>query len=573
MILFAWNEIAFWTLVIGGLGLFLYGIVSLSKILKKIAGSKLKKFFSKCSNNPIKGFLVGCGFTTVIQSSSGTTALTIGLVRAGILTFIEAAAIIIGANIGTTITSFIISIPVLEYMPIVLFLGSAILLVTTKNKWENVGQILFALGSIFFGLWIIDMNLHQLAEVPWFRQIFLSLNNQPWLGLLVGTLASTIFQSSSAVIGVLQGIYAATDPNLITLFGIIPIILGANIGTTVDAILASIGGSKDAKRLAFFHVLFNVTGALLFMGVIYICKDFLTSSSSWATFDEVTNTWNYIVDPKLQIAICHLIFNLVTAIIFLPLLKPINKLARFVIRGEDSKHGEIVIQELDTKAMKEFPATGIVIAKDQVDVMFGYVLEMFDNIKTYIKTPNKDDSDFVLELEESIDKIDRQLNEYLLLADKKGLEPNDLNLFSVVLRGCKDIERLGDYGENLINFLINANDRKIKFEGPIFDKINILNEMAIKLLKMTNETYVSQDKVEALEIIELRRECIKKSEDILNDYLENLNKYQEKDSAISYLNLVFSDMVSDYERVYSHCSNIAKLFNNDKNTKTVVEDY
>lgn len=549
--MFDYTQVQFWTFTLGGLGLFLFGIVSLSKTLKRIAGNKLKSVLSKCSNNPIKGLLTGTIFTTIIQSSSGTTALTVGLVRAGILTFVEAAGIIIGANIGTTITAFIISIPVVEYMPVILFVGSIILLLTTRNKWVNVGDICFALGSIFFGLWLIDINLESLSSSPWFADVFKSLNNQPWLGLLVGILSSAIFQSSSAVIGVLQGIYAVSDLNSITLFGIIPIVLGANIGTTIDVILAAIGGNKDSKRVALFHVFFNVSGSLLFMGLIYAFKNFLLSSSSWS------------IDPKLQIALCHLIFNLTTALIYLPILKPFNKLCRLIIRGDDENHQEIIIKELDTKAMKEFPSAGIQIAKEQVDTMFSYVIRMFDTLNNYMKKPNQNDGVYIHDLESSVDKIDRQLNEYLLLANKGDLSDADLKQFSYVLRGCKDIERLGDYGENLITFFENAHERKIKFTDPIFNKIINLNDLSIKLIKMTYETYLKEDKNTALEIIEIRREYVTQAENILEEYYKEIENTTS--SQVDYINLVFSDIVSDYQRVYSHCSNIAKLFNNDKN--------
>lgn len=550
MFLFEYTEVAFWTFVLGGLGLFLYGIVSLSRTLKKAAGGKLKKFLSKCSNNPVKGMLVGAGFTSIIQSSSGTTALTVGLVRAGILTFIEAAGIIIGANIGTTITAFIISIPILEYMPLVLFVGSLILLVTTKNKWENAGEIFFALGSIFFGLWIIGMNLKSLSDAPWFTDVFIALNNSPFLGLLVGVLSATIFQSSSAVIGVLQGIYAVAAPETISLFGIIPIVLGANIGTTFDAVIAAIGGSKDAKRIALFHVIFNLTGAIIFMSVDYAAMGFLKGSATWA------------LDPKLQIAICHLAFNLCTALVFLPLLKPINKLCCFLIKGNDNKHEAIVIKELDTRAMKEFPAAGIDIAKSQVNDMFNYVGIMFNTISEYLAKRDDEDGEYVLELEESVDKIDRQLNEYLLLPDKGDLSDEELYNFSIVLRGCKDIERLGDYGENLINFYSHAKERKLKFEGYLFEKIGDLHKMAIDLVRKTQDAYINVNKEEALQIIDIRRQYVKKADEILDDYFNSIDeKTTEK---VSYINLVFADIVSDYQRIYSHCSNIAKLFNHDK---------
>ena len=261
----------YWVLVICGVGLFLYGISLVSRVLKKTASKKLEAAISKCSKNRILGFLTGAGFTAVIQSSSGTSALAIGLVRAGVMTLTQAAAIIIGANIGTTITAFIVSIPLMDYLPLLLFVGSIILLLTTKKKWQNAGELFISFGAIFFGLFIMEKALVVLGQEQWLTDLLTFLSTQPWLGLVIGMVLTAILQSSSAVVGVLQGIYAVSAGSM-TLFGVLPIVFGSNIGTTIDAILSSIGGSKDSKRAALFHALFNVTGSLLFMGIIYIFK-------------------------------------------------------------------------------------------------------------------------------------------------------------------------------------------------------------------------------------------------------------------------------------------------------------
>ena len=327
-------------MILGGLGLFLFGIFSISKVLKRMASNKLSTVISRCSSNPVLGSLVGCGFTAVIQSSSGTSALAIGLVRAGVMSFVQAAAIIIGANVGTTITAFIVSIPFMEFFPVVLFIGSGILLLTTRRKWQNVGDLCFAFGCIFFGLWIMDMNLTTLAEEAWFIDLLAGLNNSPWLGLLIGTLVTAVLQSSSAVIGVAQGIYGAAIASgvaTVNLFGILPILFGANIGTTVTAVISCIGGSKDSKRVALFHVLYNVTGALLFMGVLYIAQGWLATSNTWP------------LDPKMQLALSHLVFNFVTAGIFLPLIKPITSLILKVVKDKGPVRETINIKELDNK--------------------------------------------------------------------------------------------------------------------------------------------------------------------------------------------------------------------------------
>ena len=205
-----WQDVGFWAVIIGGLGLFLFGITYLSDTLKKVAGSKLRNIIAKAASNRVKGSLIGMFFTTIIQSSSGTTALSIGLVRAGVMTFPAAIAVIIGANVGTTVTAFLISIPFGEYMPFVLFIGAFIMMITSKRSWQNASKLLFSFGAIFFGLLLMETNLKTLASEQWFVDFLAGLTNAPWLGLLVGILVTMALQSSSAVIGVLQGIYAAS---------------------------------------------------------------------------------------------------------------------------------------------------------------------------------------------------------------------------------------------------------------------------------------------------------------------------------------------------------------------------
>lgn len=557
-----WQDVGFWAVIIGGLGLFLFGITYLSDTLKKVAGSKLRNIIAKAASNRVKGSLIGMFFTTIIQSSSGTTALSIGLVRAGVMTFPAAIAVIIGANVGTTVTAFLISIPFGEYMPFVLFIGAFIMMITSKRSWQNASKLLFSFGAIFFGLLLMETNLKTLAGEQWFVDFLAGLTNAPWLGLLVGILVTMALQSSSAVIGVLQGIYAASiiaakasgAPLEITLFGILPILFGANIGTCITALLSCIGGSTAAKRTALFHVLFNVSGALLFMGVIYIFQGFLTD----------TNSWLMGIDPKLQIALCHIVFNVVMAIIFLPLLTPIVKLCEFVIRDKSSVGEDIVHKELDKSVIKKFPETGISLAKDLSLDMFEYTKKMFTNIGEYLKKSDKEREEYIHLLEDAVDHIDRQLNEFLLSAETGSLTPTALKTYSTILKGTKDIERIGDYGETLIGFYSHANEIKETYTPEQIQSINFANTKAIELISKTLEIYKTGDTNKALEVVKIRR-----------DYIKQIEKYQEEhfertldtNAKSSYINLVYVDILNSYERILAHCSNIAKLFNSDKSSK------
>ena len=549
----AYEQATFWCMTIAGLGLFLFGIHSISNVLKKMASKKLSKFINKCSTNRFLGLLTGAGFTAAIQSSSATSSLVIGLVRAGVMTFVQAAAIIIGANIGTTITAFIVSIPMAEYITAIIFVGSLILLLTTRRRWQNVGELIFAIGSIFFGLTIMSTNLKTLSGQPWFQELLIGLDQQPWLGLLIGTVLTICLQSSSAVVGVMQGIYMASG-GLITLFGILPVIFGSNIGTTSTALIACIGGSKESKKVAVFHMLFNFLGAFLFMGIMYACRGFLENVNA-----------NSGIDPKLQISLCHLVFNVGTAIIFIPLLTPITKLINKIFKDKNTDQKlKINVKELDNKVIKQFPSEGILLAREQVIEMFKYSVEMFKTIGLYLESQSSDDSSFVKDIEVSIDTIDRQLNDYLMLADKGELSPDDMITFTRTLKACKDIERIGDYGDNLIDFYAPNDDKKLNLKDSInYDIFVNTNKMVLEMIEKTLAVFETNNKEEAIKIIQERREEINDLEKIINKHFDVVTT--NNNVSTNYLDYVFVDIINSYERVLSHCSNIAKLFGTDKN--------
>ncbi len=567
--MFSWNQVVFWTMTLGGLGLFLYGITSLSSTLKRMTSGRLSTFINKLGKNPITGFLAGAGFTAIIQSSGGTSALTIGLVRAGVLSFEQASAVIIGANVGTTITSFIVSIPLMEYFPLVLFVGSIILLFATRKKWTNVGELCFALGALFLGLWIMNLYLSTIASEPWFVSLFETLNEHPWLGLLIGIVATVCIQSSSAVVGVVQGLYAVSAGASISLFGILPVLFGANIGTTSTALFASFGGSKESKKVALFHVLFNLTGALLFMGVIYLCKDWLSTPSYWGEYG-ADGVFHWHVSPMIQVALCHLVFNLTTGALFFILLKPVTGLINKIIPTEPRKI-IAAIEPLDDGLMKNFPSEGLLLAKKRTLMMFSYTKMMFETIKEYLLFSRDEDVDFVLNLEASIDMIDRQLNEYLSRCDKTNLSDKDIALLLSVLKASKDIERIGDYGENLIHFFARIKEKKetLSEEEKTFF-VGITDE-TLTFIAKTIEVYEKESKELGLVVIQERRLFLERLD-------ETVNRHFEEEGGVNgtisnrFTELVFLDIVNSYERVASHCSNIAKIFGTDKTYIADEED-
>lgn len=568
--MFSWNEVAFWTMTLGGLGLFLFGITSLSSTMKKMASGKLSNVINKLGKNPLIGLLVGTGFTAIIQSSGGTSALTIGLVRAGVMSFEQASAVIIGANVGTTITAFIVSIPFMEYFPIVLFIGSVILLFATKKKWSNIGELCFAFGTIFLGLWIVQIYLSKIAEEEAFIALFRSLNDYPWLGFLIGIIATICLQSSSAVVGVAQGLYAVSAGSAISLFGILPVIFGANIGTTSTAIFASFGGSKESKKVALFHVIFNVTGAFLFMGLIYCFHDWLINPANWGTVDSSGKVTSWYVSPMIQVALCHLVFNVVTGTIFFALLKPVTALINKII-PTDNKKKIAPIEPLDFGLMKSFPSEGLSLAKKRTLIMFSYTKLMFETIKEYLVSFKTEDAEFIHNIESNVDMIDRQLNEYLSSCNKENLTDSDIALLLSILKASKDIERIGDYGENLINFYSEIKEKKDELtpsEKEFFLKIT---DKSLSFIDRTIEVYDKGDKELGIKVIQERREFLENLDNIVDRHFEEETSAQGTISS-RFVELIYVDIINCYERVASHCSNIAKIFGTDKTYIVDEED-
>jgi len=549
-------------LICGGLGLFLFGVTYLSNNLKILAnGDTFRRTVSKATNNRLKSFGIGTGFTALIQSSGGTSALSIGLVKANAMSYESAIAVIIGANVGTCITAFLIAIPgISKFMPFITFLAALTLMMFKNRKVQQISKMVFGFSLIFFGILLIETNVkNAIKGKEWFENLMYFMNNYPWVGLLFGTVVTCALQSSSAVIGVVQGIFAASvaaarevgQIPLITLYGIIPLVIGANIGAVIPSILTAVGGGATAKRVAFTNTFMKVAAALLFMILSYPLKDGLTNSYNWG------------LDTKLQVAIFHLIFNVASAAIFLPLLKPLCKLSEKVIKDDKSYGKKIEFKELDPKVIQTFPSTGISLAFDLSNKMFDYASTMFKTLDDYLVDFDQTKKEYTEQLEKAIDHIDRHLADFLIHAETGRLTHTDHLKYNRIMRAIKDIERIGDYGDNLANFYMNIKEKKEELDQQQKNELGFATKTAITLIGKTMKVYTEADAQLALEVIQERRDMIQTLEQYQEAYfIREKNKKDVERS--SYTSLVYVDILNSYERVYAHCANIAKLFNNDK---------
>lgn len=543
-------------LIIGGLALFLYGISSLSNELKIIAdGERFRRIISKATSNRIKSCAIGTGFTAIIQSSGGTYALSIGLVKAGALEYRSAIAIVIGANLGTCITGFLISIPgISQFMPIVAFIAAFVMMIVHNRKAQQWSRIAFNFSLIFFGIWLMETFIKNgVATEPWFGDMMVFLNSYPWLGLLFGTAVTLVFQSCSAVIGVIQGVFlaAVVSGSPITLFGMLPIVIGSNIGAMIPSILSAFGGNAMGKRVALVNGFMKVTAGLLFMGLLYAFQPFLNSLEA----TEYT--------ARLQIAIFHLIFNFTSVLIFLPLLRPLCWVSEKIIPEKKGIGEKIGFTELDPKVMKTFPSTGLSLANGLSLKMFNYVVKMFECLEKYMSNNDEEVKNYILELERAVDNIDRHLADFLLHAASGSFTDTDQVRYARIMRAIKDVERIGDYGENLLNFYSSMYEKRERFDKNQKLELTNAHKEAIDIIMRTAKTYEKSDKKKALVIIQERRDYIQLLDNYQNAYFTREMNKKGAEKA-SYLSLVYVDILNCYERVYAHCANIAKLFNSDK---------
>jgi phosphate:Na+ symporter len=514
--------------------------------IKKIAGERLKILIDKHTTNPIKGVLVGFGATALMQSSTATTSLVIALVKAGLMSFKQASAVIIGANIGTTITAFIISLKLSSYAPFVLLVGAGFLLFARTIKWKHWGEVLFGFGALFFGLGLMEGSLKMLTVLPEFSSIISTYGNNRFLGVLVGTIGAAAVQSSTAFIGVLQALYSAASDNgtSFALIVALPILFGSNIGTTVTALLASIGGSISTKRAALLHFLFNLFGTIVCIALLM--------PINWVLLKIFVPLQ---IDPKMQLAIAHILFNLITAILILPLISFVVLLVKKIIRGDDSQDTITVnLKALNRALVTNAPYTALEIAKTETITMANWALQSIQCIQKYIKTGNVDNREKVMQYETCIDQLYEQLSDFLNKMRQGNLEEKDVILFMQVLRVSKDIERLGDHCENLVEFFDAIEEKGERLLSKGKEDILTMLTMAEKMVADAIKSYQNNDKSLA--------EKTKSADDELDQFQivareRHLNHFRDGFADKNrYFAMVYVDILANIERIGDHAVNI-----------------
>ena len=532
-----WQEIAFHFL--GGLGLFLYSIKTMGDGLQQAAGDRLRFYIDKYTSNPFFGILVGIGMTALIQSSSGVTVITVGLVSAGLLTLRQAIGIVMGANIGTTVTSFIIGFKLGDYALPMLFLGAVCLFFTKNRTINNIGRIVFGVGGIFFALNLMSGAMEPLKDLQVFKDYMVELSKNPILGVLVGTGLTLLIQASSATIGILQNLYAS---NLIDLQGALPVLFGDNIGTTITAIIASLGANIAAKRVAAAHVTFNVIGTV-------ICIIFLvpfTGLIQW--FESFLN-----LAPEMTIAFAHGTFNITNTIIQFPFIGALAFLVTKLIPGED----EVVKYEplyLDEQLIKQAPSIALGNAKKELLHLGNYAAKAFDLSYDYIINSNEKVAEKGHKTEEAINTIDEKLTRYLISLSGEALSQKESEVLTNILDSSRDLERIGDHAEALINLNDYLQRKNVQFSEAALDELAEIYLKTSEFVKDALESVENNDLEKAQALIE-RHEDINKMERVLRKtHIKRLNNGECSTQA----GVNFIDIISHYTRVSDHAMNLAE---------------
>ncbi len=536
--------------MVGGLAMFLYGMSVMGSGLEKMSGGKLEKILESLTSNPIKAVLLGAGVTAVIQSSSATTVMVVGFVNSGIMKLSQAIGIIMGANIGTTITSWLLSLTGIEssnfflrmlkpssFSPILAIIG-VILYMSGKEKKKDIGEIMVGFAVLMFGMETMSGAVEPLADVPEFTNVLTMFHN-PILGVLVGAGLTAIIQSSSASVGILQ---ALSVTGAFTYGSVIPIILGQNIGTCVTAMISAVGANKAARRTAFVHLYFNIIGAILFLTAFYILNAIFH-------FEFVTETVGVA-----GIALIHSIFNLVTTLVLLPFIHGLEKLAYLTIpESEEEKSAkEDVFAVLDERFLSR-PSFAIEQCKTLVNQMAEITRESFLEAMECVNTRSADQIADVIAKENRVDIYEDKISAYLTKLNSGDISYSDSLRVTSLLHCLTDFERISDHAVNVVECVEQMEKDQAMFSKKAQEEMATYSAALKDILERTTASFVDGDLALARSVEPLEEVIDGLNKTVKKHHMKRLRKGK----CTIELGLVLSDLAMNYERVSDHCSNIA----------------
>ncbi|SHI95368.1 phosphate:Na+ symporter [Dethiosulfatibacter aminovorans DSM 17477] len=544
-------EIAFG--LIGGLGLFLYGMTLMGNALQKSAGPRMKDILAALTNKRIVGVIVGAIVTMIIQSSSATTVMTVGFVNAGLMNLSQAIGIIMGANIGTTVTAQLVAFKLTDIAPFVIGIGVAFYLGAKKKRVKEIAEIFIGFGILFLGMSLMKDAIKPLKELEIFKEAMTSFNS-PIVGILAGFAITAVLQSSSATTGLL---IAVAGSGLMTIEMAYPILFGENIGTCVTAMLASIGANKTAKRAALMHLIFNVIGTIMFLILLRIPVQYLVEYLSPGNIER-------------QIANAHTLFNIISVIIMLPFANWIVKIAEKLIKGDDGE------REGDLKYVDErlfaTPAVALVQVSKEVLRMAKMVEQQLVDARVAIMNNDEDMVYTVFEKEKNINAVEKQLLEYMVQLSKLSLTSRQRDKIATLMNTINDVERIGDHADNIAELALVKIENKSKFSEMAKDELNDMLELVIDTYKLSILTFKTTESELGMKVFEKEKKINAMEKELRSSHIKRLNE----GACITQTGIVFLDTISNLERIGDHATNIAEsiieVINRDHIETDLVED-
>lgn len=532
--------------LIGGLCLFLFGMSIMGEALERRAGEGLKKILAKLTKNKLAGFLTGLGVTAIIQSSSATTVMVVGFVNSGIMTLRQSISVIMGANIGTTATAWVLSLGGISsnnvfvqllkpssFTPVLALIGTCLMMFGKTSKKKDTGTILLGFATLMFGMDAMADSVSGLAELPQFRQLFVAFKN-PFLGVIVGAVLTAVIQSSSASVGILQ---ALSSTGQVSYGAAVPIIMGQNIGTCITAILSSLGTNKNAKRAAVVHLTFNVAGAIIWLSVFsvisYVFKPAILDASA----------------SYLGVAIVHTIFNVACTAIMLPMSSLLEKLAIKLVPENDKKE---VVTELDERLLDTPPVALARCSKLVCEMANLSASALNDSIKMLEKYDSKT-ADLIRESEEKADHYEDILGTYLVKLSRHRVSDSDSATISKLLKAIGDFERISDHSVNILESAEELKDKEIQFTSAAKNELYMLCNAVTEILSLSCDAFINNDLNSARKV-----EPLEQVIDKLRDKLRNGHIVRLKNGECSIeVGFIWSDLLTNLERTADHCSNLA----------------
>ena len=538
--------------LLGGLAVFIFGMNMMSECLQKAAGEKMKTILSLLTKNPVLGVLAGALTTAVLQSSSATTVMAIGFVSAGLMTLPQAISIILGANIGTTMTAQIIAFKISDYIYVFIFIGLLIHFICKSEKIKNIGQTIFAFGLLFLGIETMGSVMKPLASSPFFTNLIGQVAHVPVLGVLVGTLMTLVVQSSSATIAVLQNFASQAGPDGVTsiigLVGAIPILLGDNIGTTITALLASVGQSKDAKRTAVAHCMFNLSGAFLF---IWFVKPYAS------LIQYISPKGNEVDVISRQIANAHTGFNLVMTLIWIPLIPVMVKIVMKIVsdRQEKMQLRPSVPKYLDDKLIGQ-PAAALHLVAKEVIRCSELVAEMLAEVKN---TNYKEGVVSEREITEKSDieaALNQSINEYLAAIFAEGVLTEEQATQSTGLMYVLcDIDRIGGLCRAVSENIAEQNTKKERYSREALKDIQTSIGLVLDMYTEAMRAIINGDEVEIDDIQKKKEEIMQLDDNMRKAHIERVGKKKCKAT----MTAAFTNLLHDIDRMGNSCVNLVEI--------------